>query len=332
MNMDVVIDDIKDSSLECVRENKYHLGVFGCGYEERCVHLATMLNPKAFDEVLVIGFREHIESKQRIDNRRILLEHFDTSEVLANSNDDSDIYLALRNSLFASSVKANAYLKVFVDYSSMSRMWYAAILNFLRFVPFEQKVSIDFAYTVGEHQDYTLDDSELNHEIVVKEVICVPGFEGASVRQYRTLAGLGIGFEWEKSLAALELLEPDEVFAFIAQPGAFESYAVISRQRHREFINDYIRRDFLEIPLRSVETAYKRIAVQVVPSLGLTNIALVPMGVKPHILASILLCFRFPQISLLHTVSHRRRPERVRAAADEDIVVTSVELVRISSQ
>jgi hypothetical protein len=67
-----------------------------------------------------------------------------------------------------------------------------------------------------------------------------------------------------------------------------------------------------ELPISSVERSYSLLCELISPYLQDCDVTVVPMGPKPHVLASLLLCMRFEEIACLRVVTDRRRPFAVR--------------------
>jgi hypothetical protein len=179
------------------------------------------------------------------------------------------------------------------------------------------------SHSVGEHQDYQIGSDPDISNVIVKNIVYLPGFEGASLR-LDTMAIFGLGFDWAPPIAVLERIEPDIVYAFTADPGAFPDYNKFALQRNQQFLEDYVKDRLFAFPLRSVDTTFRRVGEMFLPILNKSNIILVPLGPKPHVLACMLLASKFEPVALLHAMASRRRPERVRVSDPTDVVVTEV--------
>jgi hypothetical protein len=104
------------------------------------------------------------------------------------------------------------------------------------------------------------------------------------------------------------------VFAFIASPGASPNYPDRVRTLNKDFLDEpRVKQHVLELPLRSVETCYRYLSELVTPHRFKDSVTLVPMGPKPHILASILVSMRFPEVSCMRVSAKRASPEKVEA-------------------
>ncbi|MFA6472503.1 MAG: hypothetical protein WCU00_10720, partial [Candidatus Latescibacterota bacterium] len=80
-------------------------------------------------------------------------------------------------------------------------------------------------------------------------------------------------------------------------------------------------KDVLELPLASIEVCYRHLAETIAPHRPDGEITLVPMGPKPHVLASILIAMRFQEVACLR-VSFAPNPIDVKPTGE--IVATRV--------
>ena len=96
-------------------------------------------------------------------------------------------------------------------------------------------------------------------------------------------------------------------------------------QPHELFSHDLINspktKGLLLLPLVSVEAAYRNLAETIAPHRPDGEITLVPMGPKPHVLASIIVAIRFPEVACLRVTSSSGR---VDVFPTGDIVATRV--------
>jgi hypothetical protein len=187
----------------------------------------------------------------------------------------------------------------------MSRLWYSGILNWARYGNSAGETTIDFVYALGKYEDKNL-------PMIIEDMVSIPGCEGGALQSQQSLAIFGLGFNGWASLSVLERLEADDIFAFIASPGAYPDYPDRVRALNKDFLEEpRVKQHVLELPLRSVETCYRFLSELVTPHRFKDNVTLVPMGPKPHILASILVSMRFPEVSCMRVSAKRARPEKV---------------------
>ena len=133
----------------------------------------------------------------------------------------------------------------------MSRLWYAGILNWARYANSADETVVDFVYALGKYEDNDL-------PMVIEDMVSIPGCEGGALQSQHSVAIFGLGFNGWASLSVLERLEADHVYAFIASPGASPDYLERVRRTNKDFLDKpRVKRHVLELPLKSVETAYR---------------------------------------------------------------------------
>ncbi len=292
---------VNDVGLAAIQSQMFDLAVFCSGYEERCIHFASRFEGAKAGQVEVLGFRQLSNSDQRKRNDSYFRETWHKEPVLLSGDDDAAVYQFLGQHCQGS------VFRVLVDYSSMSRLWYAAILNWARSQLQADEVEIVFVYSTGVYENQLI-------PIVIEDILAIPGCEGGALRFGDAVAIFGLGFYSLMTECVYEQLEPDRVYAFLSSPGASPEYAarVLSS-------NDFLIQHsdaVIEVPLSSVETAVRYLAELVLPHRPHSEVVLIPMGPKPHVLASILLSMRFGDICCLRVSARRERPEAVRAAGE----------------
>ena len=302
---------IIDSNMEQVQKTKYDLAFFASGYEQRCTYVARLLNKDAVKQPVVLGFQEYERARQRIENDRYFERCWVGDQISISSDDEGPIYDVLRKM----TASTEHTLRLFVDYSSMSRLWYAGILNWARYASNFDEIIIDFLYAVGSHRKSI-------PPLMISDILTVPGCEGVPMQLSKSVAVFGLGFDSLATLCMLDRLEPDIIYAFLAFPAAFTDYPLRARRSNREIVKKHAKAT-LELPLKSVEQTFSHLAELVAPYREEADVTLVPMGPKPHVLASILVSMRFEDIVCLRVSGKRERPERVEATGD--VVVTTVQ-------
>jgi hypothetical protein len=178
----------------------------------------------------------------------------------------------------------------------MPRTWYAAVLNWFRLQP-DLSVDIDFVYAIGEYPD----------EWAPKQVIGISNVLGTgdrSIARDRSVALFGLGFDPLAAVGIRERIEADEVYAFYASPGASLDAPNRALVANKDFLLEVDGQ--FGLPLESVETTYRILGETVAVSGPSAAVTMVPLGPKPHILASILAAYRFHGTCCVQ-VRHKRR-------------------------
>ena len=295
------IHQVTDCSFSDLAQVGYDVGVFASGYEARCTFVPKQLEEGNLASRVVIGFEDLADTEARKVHDDYFRTQWKVEPEIAKAGNDFVIQ-SLLNALVA---KGATTKRILVDCSSMSRLWYSGILNWARYGNSKSETTIDFVYALGKYEDEDL-------PMIIEDMVSIPGCEGGALQSQQSLAIFGLGFNGWASLSVLERLEADDVFAFIASPGASSDYPERVRTLNKDFLEEpRVKQHVLELPLRSVETSYRFLSELVTPHRFRDSVTLVPMGPKPHILASILVSMRFPEVSCMRVSATRARPEKV---------------------
>lgn len=64
--------------------------------------------------------------------------------------------------------------------------------------------------------------------LVIEDILAIPGCEGSTISDAQSPAVFGLGFDGIATLSALDQLEPNIVYAYVASPGAAELLPLVS--------------------------------------------------------------------------------------------------------
>ncbi len=292
--------EVQDIDINEVIAESYDLVVFSCGYESRCTFLPDKLLKQNSSVTLILNFSEFKDEGDRKFNEQFFQINFSKGKTITNKfDDDTKIYEYLQE--FNQENKKD--LRVLIDYSSMSRLWYVSILNWARYSSLSS-ITIDFSYSAGKYnKDF--------QPMVINNIQALPGYEGVTTYS-RTISIFGLGFDYLSSLCVLDKLEPSIVHSFIATP-IYQEYQNQAEEVNAEFIQNYSE-PVIYFPLNSVSKTYRMMSELVYPYLNKYNISFIPMGPKPHVLASALLSIRFNDIINLYIKGERNVPPNVEAS------------------
>jgi len=319
------VDDRPSSVLS---EAEFDLFICASGYESRSTFIfELMANEGKFRSVLALGFEKSCQQEWRARNDELFAR--DGVEIsLVLEDQEQSIF-----ELLEKAVPVFSTVRLLVDYSSMPRRWINAIVNFFKFNQGLEHVEVFFVYSMGSHIERSVVPEYPESDYQISSIESLTTLEGAAVRQKRTMAIVGLGFEWIAPFAACELMEPDDVLAFYGEPGSLPDYGERALGINSRFIDEFCR-DEAPIPLsvRSVEHTYRILGELAAPAISSRNVALVPLGPKTHVLACILVANRLPEVTCIYVQGSRERVQQVEAVGKESVVVTSVQWIAASGQ
>lgn len=299
-----------DIDFNSVREKTYDIALFASGYEARSIHVSGLIDPALIVNPVIFGFMEEPYSGKRTENNKFYRDRWNREPIPLSAGNEKPIYELLHEHAQV----CDKPLHILADYSSMSRIWYAAILNWARFVAIGSEVVIDFIYSMGKYDEF-------KEPMIIQEMVSIPGCEGRAYRLRESVAVFGLGFNGLAALYVLDQLEADTVYTFLASPGSSEEYVKRTREINKDLINNYKTKAVLEMPLASIESCYRQLAETIAPHRPDGEITLVPMGPKPHVLASILIAMRFQEVACLRVSG---APNPINVWPTGEIVATRV--------
>lgn len=222
---------------------------------------------------------------------------------------DADIYNGLRRAAPKSGV-----IRVLVDYSDMSPAEYAAVFNWAELAS-PHGAEIDMVYAESDYD-------KAHPPLMIDSILAVPGCEGNPVLGRQTVGLFGLGYDGPVALGVLDRLEPDVVFAVVANPGSTEDAAERASRFNKPFLENHadVR---VDLPISHVATTVRYMQELVAPYIGAANVVAVPLGPKPHALAAQILSRSYPRdIACLYVTG--RRVEGVTAIPTGRFVTTRV--------
>lgn len=288
---------LQDVPPEVFREEKYDAALFASGCEMRATAVPSLIDSQNVRSFRALGFDTFLESAARLRNDEYFKANWDLEPDIFKSNDDSAVFSFLNSVSLRSS---GGPTRILVDYTSMSKVWYSAVLNWARFVDQVGEVDIDFVYAIGGDHDY-------RDPFVIKDVVCIPGCEGGPVRLSRAVAVFGLGFEGAAALSIFDMLEAHLVYGFYAAPGAFPEYPQRTVDSNEQLIKRHMK-SYIGVSLHSVEDTFRLVGELIDYHRQEADITLVPMGPKPHVLAAVLLSMKFEEIACLRVTGGRSAP------------------------
>lgn len=283
-------------------EKHYSLLIFASGFEKRSTFVANRIANGSFQECSVFGFSDDSDTLSRRDNDKFFKEKFNVPiTILHDDAHDQRIFKILDD---ASKKYIGATFRVLVDYSAMTRTWYAAILTWARFAVGFNSVEIDFIYAAGQYL------SEFD-PLAISEIECLPGFEGVSGGFRSTTAIFGLGYDRYATLAVYDRLEPDAIYCCIARKSADDPNAFKVLTENDVIVDASSK--IVSLPLTDVSEAFRILCDHVISLERDSHIVIVPMGPKSHVLATLLVALRLPWLTCLHARGQRISPVQVLA-------------------
>ncbi|MCB8999048.1 MAG: hypothetical protein H6540_03125 [Bacteroidales bacterium] len=271
-----------------LEEVNYDLFILASGYEARSIFLPRNFKIQA-DKKIAFGFEEKTSELNRKSNNQYLIsEGFEM--VNCSGEEALDLEPIISNIL---SEKANEHLNILVDYSSMTKVWYSGIINYLIQLSKGEKVTIHFSYTPASYNE-----PKKSAPVKVNKVVSYP-FKKSTNTGKPTALILGLGLDKNRAEFIYKTLKPDKTFLLYADPAMDLKYVERVFKYNQDLIEEIEVRNLVPYPLQDLDKL-DEILTNLCLNLRLKyNIVIVPLGPKVSSLISLLIASRFPDINVI---------------------------------
>jgi hypothetical protein len=199
--MNLVVEPFDDGTSTI----SYHILVATVGFEERARFVASDLSPRS-ERRVAIGFTQG-HALHYAENRAWFTRHdFEVHEPT-----DAEYGALFRRILEEATVVPTAALRVAIDVSSLSRIRIATVIDLLRSTRWNCEVVADFYYAPAIFTEPVEEDQPNVHVGPV-----LPEFAGWTTEpEYPSVSIVGLGYEEDRALGAVEHTQSGEVWAFL---------------------------------------------------------------------------------------------------------------------
>lgn len=257
------------------------------GYERRCSYLVENYAINA-NKKIAIGFKEKSGELFRKRNNEILSRN-GFEFISASGNDSQQLNTSLKNILEGLNKRD---LKILIDYSCMTKMWYSSIINFFlsedhRF----KRVEAIFSYTPAIY-DKPKKQKPIKHAHSV-----VQGKRSINPKKPTALV-IGLGVEKNRASFLQKIVNPKHTMLMYADPAPDTHYVKCVFENNQEIIAKVGARNLINYPLLDLQKT-NEILTDICLDLRMKyNVILAPLGPKVQALSCLLLSSRYPDIDV----------------------------------
>lgn len=289
-----------------LRWAEYDLIFLASGFEDRSTFVVNCMPDNIKSRCVVLGFSNDRDRLSRQKNdatfiEKLLMPFVDQNPLGYEQKIRESLLVAAR------SVEGKK-LRIFLDYSVMTRSWYGYILTWLKYSADVISADIDLVYAYGKY------DGEFE-PLHIEDVVAIPGFEGGCAGARRTVAFFGLGYDRYATLAVHELIEPDSVICYVAQDSAGDPRSKYVIDQNDELIA-LSGAAPVYLPLGNLDEAFRILYEQFAQISEEDEIIAVPMGPKTHVLATLMVSQFVPRVTCLHARGTRGTPVQVAATGE----------------
>ncbi len=285
-------------SPDILQSTEYDLFILGSGYEQRCTYLLKNFEIKAKVKI-ALAFEEKAGEPGRRQNDSFLLNNgFQFIKISGENEFNLEPFIAesLNN-------KDKEHINILVDYSSMTKKWYAGIINCILL----NKVNIDY---ITVHFSYTpalYNEPKKSRPIKVHNFISIPTNYNA-VEEKPVALILGLGLDSARAKYIIKEVKPAKTFIIYADPAKEVKYVEKVFKNNQEIIEEADIRNIVSYPLHDMDKTDETLTNLCLSLRGKYNLIIAPLGPKVFSLLSLLLASRYPDIKVLRVSSGSNAP------------------------
>jgi hypothetical protein len=294
------LSSLTEQAIGQVDWSAYGVIFLASGFEDRSAHILRSIPDSAIPRCVVLGFANDRQKLSREAND-MAFKARGLAPYLADMPGEYEAHM--QQALIEATRSAGESVRIFVDYSVMTRAWYGYLVTWLGYSSDVKNADVDFAYAHGNY----LDEFE---PLRIEEITAIQGFEGGCAGARRTVAFYGLGYDKYATLAVHELIEPDSVVCYVARESPEDPRSAHVLKQNREIIEMSGSRP-VYLPLGNLDEAFRILHEQFTHVPTGDEILAVPMGPKTHVLTTLMVAQAVPRVTCMHPRGSRSRPVQV---------------------
>lgn len=276
-----------ETSLNVLRQKQIDCLICCSGFEKRATFLASQLNLENIENKYVLKFDNFRTEPSRILNDDFFeLNNFVSLEFSGN---DSLFFGIIWSEI--SKKNNNEVIRIVLDYSSMTRLWYSSAISFIRDLKIGPKVVFYFCYSFSSFVN------PINSSLRNLHIDPIPGFSKMTSPDKPTALVIGLGYEKERAFGLSEYFDA-ETYVFFTDNidgSDYQKYVKDANEAILEYVKD---ENLFEYSLEHLENA-ESLLFSLCNSLNRDyRIVIAPTGPKPFTLLCLLTSIRLENIDV----------------------------------
>jgi hypothetical protein len=292
---------------------KYDLFILVAGYEQRSVYLPQNYNIEA-ETLIALAFEEKSKDLHRKNNDAYLLEK--GFKFVTVSGEDKAALEPVFSELLKKTGKENIF--ILFDYSSMTKLWYSSIINFLiSDSKIRSNVTVHFSYTPAVYNE-----PKNTKAVKFNERVSFPSRKNNDSSKPLALI-IGLGLDPGRPEFIQKSLDPDITILMYADPASDIKYVQKVLKFNQEIIENTEVRNLHSYPLFDLEKTNQIITDLCMNLRVKYNVVIVPVGPKVLTLLALLLSSRFPDINVIRLSPGANAPAFERVPCSEPLIYSA---------
>jgi hypothetical protein len=280
----------------------YDLFIAAMGYETRAVFVASQLQPQAATK-MALGFTtDHIlqyeANKVWFEENGYVTSEPDEKEFLARVDD------AIAEACISAD-KMKRPVRVGIDISSTTRVRIAELLQLVEARSSDRSIEMDFFYALAE---YSPPPTVIESNTHVGPV--VPTMSGWWSEPERPVAAaVGLGYEENKALGAVEHIQVTSIFTFSPR-SPIEAYAAVLDEANKTLLQQVQKENRFVYRVDEPLDTFVQLEAFVFGVTRTHNLVLLPFGPKIFALCAMLIAIIHPEIAIWRVSGSEERVDR----------------------
>lgn len=276
---------IKQIEQSNIVKEQFDLIIASSGYEIRASHIANILNNNC-KEKIVFSFSDHKSEKSRIEND-LTFKKLNYKPLEQTGNSCTKILEVIDEFIERSKSQP---LSILIDYSSMTRIWYGAIIKYFKQLNGNtQIIKVYFSYSVAKfHKPPETDSKTSNFEPI-------NGYCSLSIPLYPSALITGLGYERNKAFGLKEFFDAELLYLFYTKGNDYTDHVL---QINKELIKRTPKSNMLTYNVNDLLLT-KTVLYELCSSLKENyRVIIAPLGPKPFTLISFLVANELQSIDV----------------------------------
>ena len=267
-------------------DSEFHLALFATGYEKRATHLIHQWGNVRAKRKVALGYTDRID-KQRLTND-IEFKAADFEIIEANGN--SGLVVRSIIAQMSAELPTDTNIKILVDYSSMTRPWFAAAIEAVRHV---QQITCEIYFCYSPSRFETPADPSSNTSVGP-----VSNFSSLGSPEKPTALILGLGYERERALGLKEYIDPAVTLAFYTEPALEKAFTDSVLTNNSGLLQHIPPERVIKHPLTDLQHTSNLLSSVYFSLRDEYRLIVAPMGVKPFSLLCLLLAYHHKDLDV----------------------------------
>ncbi len=216
------------------------------GFESRSVTITQhFLNKMPKMNIYVFSFMEKY-SNSNYDNDNYF-QSINATIINTKGNSDSDVLSVFKVIISDLVLQGQPRNKIFIDISSMSRVWYGSIISYLNLIDLECKLDIVFLYSLAAFESPVFSPD-------TKRVIEPLGnFINIDIADKPTMLIVGLGYDKYQAYSLKESLDAEEILLFCTDRESSNDYFNEVQIQNRDLLSRVNSNNVIYYPLNDIK-------------------------------------------------------------------------------